>query len=263
MKPVPIADYLDPIGRPSAERVSSGRETSPFRPRSLQSLQNVEPRTSPAFDRAPQLASVAKLKAEAREPAQLSRRFVPAEPAARDPMGAREAAKAEDMALRLAEAHARGREEGFAAGRADAEEQHAAERAAALERSVIERVEFQLKEYAQLESAIRSGFAQVEEAVGAAVARILAPFLVKQVVKYVAGELCKTIGRLCSGGSHGLITIRGPESVLSLLRERIADLPAEVDYIEGDGVEAVVEAGATQIVTELQPWAELLASLDA
>ena len=51
--------------------------------------------------------------------------------------------------------------------------------------------------------------------------------------------------------------------MLSLLRERIADLPAEVEYVESDSVEAVVEADATQIVTELQPWAELLASLDA
>ncbi|WP_424123258.1 hypothetical protein [Roseiarcus sp.] len=125
------------------------------------------------------------------------------------------------------------------------------------------RFQFQLNEYAQLEASIRSGFAQVEENVGAAVARILTPFLVKQVVKYVADELCKSIGRLCAGGSQGLITIRGPERVLSLLRERIADLPAEVAYVEEDRAEAVVEANATQIITELQPWAELLASLDA
>ncbi len=66
------------------------------------------------------------------------------------------------------------------------------------------------------------------------------------------------------GGSPGLITIRGPERVLALLRERIADLPAEVDYVVDDkGVEAVVEVKATQIVTELGPWAELLASVDA
>ena len=39
-------------------------------------------------------------------------------------------------------------------------------------------------------------------------------FLVKQVVKYVADGLSKNIGRLCAGGSPGLITIRGPERVL-------------------------------------------------
>jgi hypothetical protein len=268
MKPVPIADYLDHIGRPPVEKPSPRRETSPFRPRSLQSLQSLqshEPRPLPVFDRAPPKVAVAAKPGteEASEPrALLARRPVPIEAPARDSMVAREAAKAEEMALRLAEAHARGREQGFVEGRAEAEEQRVAERAAAQEQAVMERLEFQLNEYAQLEAAMRSGFTQVEENVGAAVARILAPFLVKQVVKYVADELCKSIGRLCAGGAPGLITIRGPERVLHLLRERIADLPAEVRYVEDDGVEAVVEAGATQIVTELRPWAELLASLD-
>jgi hypothetical protein len=258
MKPVPIADYLDHIGRGSGENASPRRDASSFRPRSLQSLQSPEPRPMPTLDRVPKV--VAAFKSQAEEPEQrplLGRPPVAAEPAALDSLAAREAAKVEDIALRFAEAHARGREEGFVEGRAEAEERHAAQ-----ERALMARLEFQLNEYAQLEAAIRSGFTRVEENVGAAVARILAPFLVKQVVKYVADELCKSIGRLCSGGSPGLITIRGPERVLSLLRERIADLAAEVDYVENNSMEAVVEANVTQIVTELQPWAELLASLE-
>ena len=265
MKPVPIADYLDHMGRPSGELASPRREASPFRPRSLQSLQSPAPRPAPAIDRASKLVGAAEPQAEAREPRPLlGRRPVAVEPAAvRDSLVSRETAKADEMALRLAEAHARGREEGFAEGRTEAEERHAAERVAAQEQAALMRLEFQLDEYAQLEAAIRSGLTRVEENVGAAVSRILAPFLVKQVVKYVADELCKNIGRLCAGGSTGLITIRGPERVLSLLRERIADLPVEVDYVENDGAEVFVEANTTQIVTELEPWAELLASLDA
>ncbi len=57
------------------------------------------------------------------------------------------------------------------------------------------------------------------------------------------------------------MTIRGPERVLARLRERIADLPVEVAYVEDKGPEAVVEVNATQIVTALRPWAELLAPL--
>ena len=60
-----------------------------------------------------------------------------------------------------------------------------------------------------------------------------------------------------------MIKIRGPERVLALLRQRIVDLPIEVDYVGGDGVETVVEANATRIVAELRPWAELLASFEA
>jgi len=60
-----------------------------------------------------------------------------------------------------------------------------------------------------------------------------------------------------------LIRIRGPERVLALLRQRIADLPIEVEYVEHDEIETVVEANATQIVADLGPWAELLASFEA
>ncbi len=264
MKPVSIANYLDYLGDAPGEKVSPRRETSPFRPRSLQSLQSAEPRSFLAFDRAAKAPVAVKPQSEERaQRTPWDRRPVPAEAGERESLVARELAKAEEMAFRLAEAYARGREEGLAQGRAEAEELLAADRAASQEQALVERLEFQLNEYAQLEATIRAGFAEIEENVGAGVARILAPFLVREVVKYVADELCKNIARLCAGGSPGLITIRGPERVLSLLRQRVADLPAEVDYVEDKGVEAVVEAGATQIVTELRPWAELLASLDA
>ena len=64
---------------------------------------------------------------------------------------------------------------------------------------------------------------------------------------------------------HGsiLIKIRGPDRVLALLRQRIVDLPIEVEYVEDERVETVVEANATRIVAELRPWAELLASSEA
>lgn len=265
MKPSPIADYLDHIGRPGGEKPSPRRETSPFRPRSLQNVHAPEPRSLPAFDRAPPPPPAAAPKPA---PDPRGRRLpwerepVAPDMSARDSLMARETAKAQEMSLRLAEAHARGREEGLAEGRQEAQEFVAAERAAAQEQALIERLEFQLNEYAGLEASIRAGFQRVEENVGAAVSRILAPFLVKEVVKYVADELTKNVGRLCAGGAPGLITIRGPERVLTLLRERIKGLPAEFDFVEQPGVEAVVECGATQIATELRPWSELLTSLE-
>ena len=108
MKPVPIADYLDHIGSAPGERVSPRRDASPFRPRSLQSLQSPEPRPLPAFDRAPKVVAAVKPQPEAQEQRSLlSRRSVAAEPATRETLIGREAAKVEEMALRLAEAHAR------------------------------------------------------------------------------------------------------------------------------------------------------------
>ena len=263
MKPVPIANYLDRIGRAASELAVQRPEISPFRPRSLQAVPGGEPRPAPASNRAVGLAGAANAPVQPRpQPPLFERRPLPTVSPPRDGLALPDGGRAEDIALRLAEAHARGREEGLAEARVEAEERHAAERAAAREQAVLERLEFQLNEYGELETAIRSGFARVEENVGTAVARILTPFLEKQTAKYVVDELGKAVARLCAGRPPGLVTVRGPERVLKLLRARTADLPASIEYVEDRGVEAVVEAGATQIVTELRPWAELLASLD-
>ncbi|MBV9286841.1 MAG: hypothetical protein JO288_03295 [Hyphomicrobiales bacterium] len=257
MKPVPIAKYLDQIPRAPGETTPPHRETSPFRPRSLQKAPSAGLRL--ASDAEAKLAAPLEAEAEKRGPRPvIERPPVQNGLSPREALAGRENLKAEDIAQRLADAHARGREEGLA----EAEERHAADRAAAREQAVLEHVEYQRREYAQLETAIRSGFVKIEENVGAAVARILAPFLAKQAIKYAVDELGKAVRRLCAGGPPALITIRGPEGILRLLHERIADLPAAIDYVEDSGAEVVVEAGATHIVTALRPWAELLASLD-
>ncbi len=267
MKPVPIANYLDHIGAAPGEKTSPRREGSPFRPRSLQSLQLSEPRSPPAFVRTIKPVAAVRPETAERPRPLFERRTAPIEASEREQRFAREAAKAEETALKIEAAYGRGleegREEGRALGRAEAEGQIAAERAEMQERAVMERVEFQLNEYAQLEATMRSGFVEVEANVGAAVARILAPFLAKEVARHAAVELVKAINTFAAGGAPGLITIRGPEQVLSLLRDRIADLPAEIDFVEDGGVEARVECNATRITTELKPWADLLASLDA
>ena len=263
MKPAAIADYLEHIGRTSAEKGLARRETSPLRPRSLQNLPALEPRSLPAVDRAASAVQAVKPETPGKPLRPLWERKSAPFDAERESLAAHAAAKAEEAAAKIEEERARGRGEGIALGRAEAEERFAADRAALREQAVMERLEFQLNEYAQLEATVRAGFTEVEARVGAAVARILAPFLAKEVVKYAVDELIKSIARLTAGGAAGLITIRGPERVLSLLRDRIADLPAEIAFVEDGGVEATVECNATRIVTELKPWADLLASLDA
>ena len=95
----------------------------------------------------------------------------------------------EDMSAKLADAYARGREQGLAEGRVEASDRHAAELAAARELAETHQREFRLNEFAELEGAIRSGFKQIEDNVGGAVTRILAPFLSQQVVKRAVDEL--------------------------------------------------------------------------
>ncbi len=80
-----------------------------------------------------------------------------------------------------------------------------AELAAVREKAETERQAFHVNEYIEFEGAIRSGLRQVEQSVGAAVTRILAPFLSQQVVRRALDELSDAIARLSAGGSPGLI----------------------------------------------------------
>ena len=263
MKPLSIADYLDHLGRPVRDKAPPRpREGSPFRPRSLPSPQNGAPAPRPAFDRVGNV-SVETQGGEAARRAPWAPKPVPLESGARPSSPAREAVKPEDVSVKLAEAHARGREEGLAEGRLDASDRHATELAAAREQAEAQQQEFRLNEYAEIESAVRSGLRQIEDNIGGVVTRILAPFLLEEVLKRAVDALAEAMARISSSTSPGLIKIRGPERVLALLRVRIADLPIEVEYVEDDRVETVVEANSTQIVAELRPWAQLLASFDA
>jgi hypothetical protein len=262
MKPLSIADYLDRLGSAAGDKAPPRPEGSPFRPRSLPNPQNSGPSSQPIFDRIAN-ASIGTQGEEARRRTPWAPKPALLESGARQSPPPVEPDKPEDMSVKLAEAYARGREQGLAEGRVEASDCHAAELAVARELAQTQQQEFRVNEYAELEGAIRAGIKEIEDNVGGAVTRILAPFLSHQVVKRAVDELAKAMARICAGNSPGMFKIRGPERVLALLRQRIADLPIDVEYVEDDGPETVVEANATRIVAELRPWAELLASFEA
>ena len=192
MKPLSIADYLDRLGSARGEKAPPRREGSPFRPRSLPSPGNGEPALKPVFDR------VAKADGAGGAPSEETSgrtpwapKPVPLESVRTQPPPMEELAKPEDMSAKLADAYARGREQGLAEGRLEASDRHAAELAAAREQVETQGQEFRRNEYAELEGAIRSGFKQIDDNIGGAVARILAPFLSQQVLSRAVDELAK------------------------------------------------------------------------
>lgn len=262
MKPLSIADYLNDIGLAATEEARPRRESSPFRPRSLPSVHNGQPGPRQAFNALANAGGGGDMQGKdgPRRASWERKLILPVAPAG-SASATSEAFKPEDIAGRLAEAYARGREEGLVEGRADASDRHAAELAAIRREAETDQLELQRNECAELESAIRTGLRQIEDNVGAAVTRILAPFVNKQVVKQAVDELCNAIARLGAAGLPGSMTIRGPEHLLANLRERIVDLPIAVAFVDDGGAEIIVEAGATQIVTALRSWAELLARL--
>jgi hypothetical protein len=113
MKPLSIAYYLNDIGRAATEEARPRRESSSFRPRSLPSVHNSEPGPRPAFNALanPGAADIQGKSGSRRTPWE-RKPTPPAAPAGSASAGS-EAFKPEDIAGRLAEAYARGREEGL------------------------------------------------------------------------------------------------------------------------------------------------------
>jgi hypothetical protein len=264
MKPVPISQYLDHIGRAAqAERQSPRRETSPFRPRALDAVQDQEPHSQLAFSRVLREAALAARSrtAESGQERAASDWRSPSRDGA--PSRSREASPAPDVEARVAEAYDRGLREGAAAARAEDAEAQARDEAKRKERELAERLDFQVNEYGALADVIATGLAEIEQRIAATVARILAPLLASELSKQVVDELCAHIERLRAGGSPGLIKIRGPECLLEALRDRLSSLAVDMEFVAEGGVEATVEAQHTMIQSQLQPWMDLIDSLVA
>jgi len=199
--------------------------------------------------------------------AQYLNRFERVEPSDADTFTARPlllkpriVAAVEDTDARVHEAFERGRQEGFAAAQAEAEAALAAQRSEMQEREQAERAVFQAREYAQLADQISAGLAEIEARIAEAVAHILRPYLAQEQSKRVIQALSDNLCRILSGESATLLTISGPESVLNLLRDRLAHYPVQVEYNLEEGVDVTVEAQQTIIRSQLQAWLDLIDS---
>lgn len=262
MKPVPISQYLDHIGRAAQSDLhSQRREPAPFRPRAVSMDQEAEPRGPLTFNRVLLEAAAAARSRALEEGERRGASDGRSANRARAPSRPRETAPAPDVEALVAEAYDRGLREGAAATRAEDAEAQESEQASRMERQLVERLDFQMNEYAALADTIATGLEEIEQRISATVARILAPLLTVEKSRQVVDELCGHLVRLSSGGSPGLIRIRGPEHLLAALRDRVSALAVDVEFVVEDGVEATVEAQHAIIRSELQPWADLIASL--
>jgi hypothetical protein len=255
VKPVHISQYLNHIGQePSSDR------QAPTRPRPVLAATVSEPRSAvPMFRTLSEVAMIARKSAD-------HSRFEPVKwPLAHSEAGAspaRESAPTPDVEARINESYERGLRDGAAGARAELAQTRALEVAAERERIEVERIDFHLNEYAQLANVIGAGLIEIEERISASVARILSPFIESQMTRQVIDQLSECIRSLRASASPALITIRGPEHLLHLLRERAASLGAHVEYVVQDGIEVSVEARDTLIESQLKSWADLLATID-
>jgi hypothetical protein len=257
MKATPIAEFLarKATDAPSP-RAAPG--PNPFAARKVNAANDDD---EPDFRRSGLVAALAKRSAEApnlvrpldassfaprREPPPPPRQ--PAPPPPPEP----------DFETQLAEAYHRGVQEGLDAAKSEAATARALERAELQKRAVIEKLDFQMNEYARLSETLAAGFAELERRVSQSAARVLKPLLLEAVAGQIVDELSENVARLTRSGALSLIKVRGPERLLSTLKGKIEALAVDVEYLEDEGVEIVVSAQATEIRSELAPWAKLI-----
>jgi len=247
MKPVPIMQYLDHFGRvgqADAQSVAQGSAPTPFKPRTLRAVPEAASRASLALSRA--LQDVDSPRDEAAPALRPRSRAAPSEA---------------EIEAKITEAYERGRREGAAAARVEEAEIREHEIAGERERATVGQLDFQLNEYAKVAETVSAGLQEIEQRVAAVVARLVEPLVARTTVDRIVEALCDNLARLRVGGSPALIKIRGPERILAALRERVAYLAVDVEFVADHGVEVTIEADETTIRSQLQPWADLIASL--
>lgn len=257
MKATPIAEFLARKAGEPGPRAAA--QQSAFNPRKISPVNDDD---EPEFRRSGLVAALAKRSPESQPlvrpmdaAAFAPRRETPPPPQRQPPPPPEPAVNIEEQ---LSEAYHRGVQQGLDAGKEEAATARAMERAELQKRAVIEKLDFQMNEYARLSDSIASGFVEMERRVAQAAAQLLKPLLVEAVSRQIVDELAENVTRLTRSGGIGLLKVRGPERLLSVLKPKIQELAVDVEYVEDSGVEITVAAQSTEIRSELGSWMRLI-----
>jgi len=184
------------------------------------------------------------------------------EPDRREPLLARPRIAAtaigHDIDQRIADAFERGLNQGLEAARAEAAAARARAMAERDEAERSERLAFQERQYAQIAEEIAKGLGEIETGIADAAARVLAAYLADRHVAEAMAALSDGVTRMLSQGSPAVLKISGPESLLNVVRERLAAHAVAVEYTTVSAVEVKATLGHTTIETQLQPFADAL-----
>ncbi|MGE7413364.1 hypothetical protein [Methylobacterium tarhaniae] len=166
----------------------------------------------------------------------------------------------EERAALLAAAEERGRQQGLAEAREEAEiaRLRAAE---AAERRLAEA----RRHWSEAEAeALADGFAAALRALDATlsdrIARLLVPVLTDALRRQAVAELSGALARLLAEPQAATIRVSGPDDLLAALAARLGPLAASVSFTAAETAEVQVSADQTVIDTQLGAWTRLIAA---
>ena len=162
--------------------------------------------------------------------------------------------KAAHPASKASEAFA----EGFTSGKAAAEAELAAKLKEQQSRHENElataRRAWAQQEGANLGRQLAKGLEAIEAGVGTVVARILEPFVAKELRDRAIADLVEHLGVLLAQDGGAELSISGRSDLLEALRIRLADRAQHVSFLPSDGCEVRVSVGQTVLETRLAGW---------
>lgn len=101
---------------------------------------------------------------------------------------------------------------------------------------------------------LSESLAEALEALRTDVARILAPFVAREVEQTTSQELIDAIRRAVAGENGPAIRLQGPRELIEKMAEALVEQQAAVSLTETDGVDVTVDFDMTRIETRLDAW---------
>ena len=176
------------------------------------------------------------------------------EAAVEEPAPAAETPAEPDWEERIADAYARGIEEGKRLAEAEAAAELEAEKADWERTAVAAREAWCAETGTGISAQIAAAFGELEDNIATAAERVLQP-LVSQAARTEAVQQLRTIIADLAATNPGIgLQISGPEDLLAIVRESLPAAIAEPVYIVTDKTDIQIKAGASLLETRIASW---------
>lgn len=192
--------------------------------------------------------------------------LISSEPSAQPQAQPQPQQQAEEARRIIEEAYERGKKDGRAAAEAQFEERLAEEKARLAVQLGLDRYRWTAEQGKVMADRIATTVRELEDGISETLARILLPFLEGAVREKALAAFAAQLSALIADGSRPILQISGPADLLDVLKERLAAVPAAIEYVPAEApggdparaVEVRVMAGQTVIETQMRAWAERL-----
>ena len=158
----------------------------------------------------------------------------------------------------LVEAEERGRREGAAKAKAEAEQARGEAEIAFERRMGQERRRWTESQADVLTARIAEGLAQLETKIATVAARILVPFLEAKLREKALVEMTGTLRELLADSRMSGLTISGPEDLLAMIRSRLGTSAGALSYVVDEAADIHVTGDDIAIETQLRVWTDRL-----